>query len=194
MRSLHNFFKHVYSLDVFSLSRKCWYLQEINSKIYLILVTQSTPRNLWMWSTCWRPLTSLLWSAMIGSSATSPTRSPAARRTRRGGTAGSWPPCWRPSWSGTRTSRSHQVHWLLSLVLFCREVFERECSGYPGFITKFRVTDKSSQGNADTDTVDFENFRFVFLLKTGYWTNSVPVSDTCATSGITKLPRLWWFV
>ena len=136
-------------------------------------MTQSTPRNLWMWSTCWRPLTSLLWSAMIGSSATSPTRSPAARRTRRGGTAGSWPPCWRPSWSGTRTSRSHQVHWLLSLVLFCREVFERECSGYPGFITKFRVTDKSSQGNADTDTVDFENFRFVFLLKTGYWTNSV---------------------
>merc|ERR1712048_1550173 len=30
-----------------------------------------------------------------------------------------------------------------------------------GFITKFRVTDKSSQGNADTDTVDFENFRHV---------------------------------
>merc|ERR1719328_635925 len=42
-----------------------------------------------------------------------------------------------------------------------KEIFERECSGYPGFITKFRVTDKSSQGNADTDTVDFENFRHV---------------------------------
>eukprot|EP00090_Calanus_glacialis_P000154 TRINITY_DN1009_c0_g1_i2.p1 TRINITY_DN1009_c0_g1~~TRINITY_DN1009_c0_g1_i2.p1 ORF type:complete len:1411 (-),score=541.96 TRINITY_DN1009_c0_g1_i2:289-4521(-) len=40
-----------------------------------------------------------------------------------------------------------------------REVFERECSGYPGFITKFRVTDKSS-GN-ETDTVDFENYRHV---------------------------------
>jgi len=39
----------------------------------------------------------------------------------------------------------------------CRDVFERECSGYPGFITKFRVTDKSS-GN-ETDTVDFENYR-----------------------------------
>jgi len=40
-----------------------------------------------------------------------------------------------------------------------REVFERECSGYPGFITKFRVTDKQS-GN-ETDTVDFENYRHV---------------------------------
>merc|ERR1712142_573771 len=40
-----------------------------------------------------------------------------------------------------------------------RETFERECSGYPGFITKFRVTDKSS-GN-ETDTVDFENYRHV---------------------------------
>merc|ERR1719402_2106347 len=40
-----------------------------------------------------------------------------------------------------------------------REIFERECSGYPGFITKFRVTEKSS-GN-DTDTVDFENYRHV---------------------------------
>lgn len=40
-----------------------------------------------------------------------------------------------------------------------RDVFERECSGYPGFITKFRVTDKSS-GN-ETDTVDFENYRHV---------------------------------
>merc|ERR1712126_670928 len=41
-----------------------------------------------------------------------------------------------------------------------REVFERECSGYPGFITKFRVTDKNSSGN-ETDTVDFENYRHV---------------------------------
>merc|ERR1719318_2394015 len=40
-----------------------------------------------------------------------------------------------------------------------RESFERECSGYPGFITKFRVTDKSS-GN-ESETVDFENFRHV---------------------------------
>jgi len=41
-----------------------------------------------------------------------------------------------------------------------RETFERECSGYPGFITKFRVTDKNSSGN-ETDTVDFENYRHV---------------------------------
>jgi len=40
-----------------------------------------------------------------------------------------------------------------------RELFERECSGYPGFITKFRVTDKAN-GN-DSDTVDFENYRHV---------------------------------
>lgn len=40
-----------------------------------------------------------------------------------------------------------------------RELFERECCGYPGFITKFRVTDKSAQGNEKNDTVDFENFR-----------------------------------
>ena len=46
-----------------------------------------------------------------------------------------------------------------------RDVFERECSGYPGFITKFRVTDKSS-GN-ETDTVDFENYRL--------WTNLKPL-------------------
>ena len=52
--------------------------------------------------------------------------------------------------------------------LLCREIFERECSGYPGFITKFRVTDKSSQGNADTDTVDFENFRYV-LVRNRMW-------------------------
>merc|ERR1719220_478842 len=40
-----------------------------------------------------------------------------------------------------------------------RELFERECSGYPGFITKFRVTVKAN-GN-DSDTVDFENYRHV---------------------------------
>lgn len=45
--------------------------------------------------------------------------------------------------------------------VYCREVFERECSGYPGFITKFRVTDKSAQGPSDSDTVDFENYRHV---------------------------------
>jgi THO complex subunit 2 len=40
-----------------------------------------------------------------------------------------------------------------------RESFKREYSEYLGFITKFRVTEKSS-GN-DTDTVDFENYRHV---------------------------------
>ena len=40
-----------------------------------------------------------------------------------------------------------------------REVFDRECSGYPGFITKFRVTEKNSGGGNDNDTVDFENYR-----------------------------------
>ena len=40
-------------------------------------------------------------------------------------------------------------------------MYGRECSGYPGFITKFRVTDKTSQGSNETDTVDFENYRHV---------------------------------
>ena len=40
-----------------------------------------------------------------------------------------------------------------------KESFERECSGYPGFITKFKVADRTSQSNADSETVDFENFR-----------------------------------
>ena len=44
-----------------------------------------------------------------------------------------------------------------------REAFERECSGYPGFITKYRVTEKSSQGT-DTDNVDFENYRSVRIM------------------------------
>ena len=34
-----------------------------------------------------------------------------------------------------------------------------KCSGYPGFITKFRVTDKSAGDSTSNDTVDFENFR-----------------------------------
>ena len=50
------------------------------------------------------------------------------------------------------------------LYFLCRESFERECSGYPGFITKFKVADRSSQNNADSETVDFENFRYFFLL------------------------------
>ena len=40
-------------------------------------------------------------------------------------------------------------------------MYGRECSGYPGFITKFRVTDKTSQGSNESDTVDFENYRHV---------------------------------
>ena len=41
-----------------------------------------------------------------------------------------------------------------------RDVFERECAGYPGFVTKFRVT-APSEGNKsnETDTVDYENYR-----------------------------------
>ena len=35
-----------------------------------------------------------------------------------------------------------------------RSLFESECLGYLGFITKFRMTDSNSN-----DTVDFENFR-----------------------------------
>ena len=49
------------------------------------------------------------------------------------------------------------------IAVLIREVFERECSGYPGFITKFRVTEKNSSSN-ETDTVDFENYRFVKWL------------------------------
>ena len=42
-----------------------------------------------------------------------------------------------------------------------RTLFESECSGYPGFITKFRVPDKhnNSGDSTNNDTVDFENFR-----------------------------------
>ena len=71
-----------------------------------------------------------------------------------------------------------------------REVFERECSGYPGFITKFRVTEKSS-GN-DTDTVDFENYRFEGIKNVFF--SSKTCIGMCVISGITKLPRLWLFV
>ena len=39
-----------------------------------------------------------------------------------------------------------------------KSLFESECSGYPGFITKFKVADKSA-GESNVDTVDFENFR-----------------------------------
>ena len=45
-----------------------------------------------------------------------------------------------------------------------KESFERECSGYPGFITKFKVADRTSQSNADSETVDFENFRSILPL------------------------------
>merc|ERR1719508_197435 len=45
-----------------------------------------------------------------------------------------------------------------------KEVFERECAGYPGFVTKFRqgvttVTDGKTPN--ETDTVDYENYRHV---------------------------------
>ncbi len=54
-----------------------------------------------------------------GHSVTSRTRWPAARRTRRGGTAGSSPPCWTSSWSGTgtRTSSRQSAQVLLSFLL-----------------------------------------------------------------------------
>lgn len=44
-------------------------------------------------------------------------------------------------------------------IIVFRSLFESECSGYPGFITKFRVTDKSAGDSTNNDTVDFENFR-----------------------------------
>merc|ERR1719468_911185 len=45
-------------------------------------------------------------------------------------------------------------------------VFEEECSGYPGFITKFKATNGVEESNASgtrplTDFVDFENYRHV---------------------------------
>ena len=55
--------------------------------------------------------------------------------------------------------RRHVTSHLRDKLHVSRELFERECCGYPGFITKFRVTDKSAQGNEKNDTVDFENFR-----------------------------------
>ena len=43
-----------------------------------------------------------------------------------------------------------------------QEAFERECAGFPGFVTKFRTTTegKFSVSN-DPDTVDYENYRSV---------------------------------
>ena len=41
-----------------------------------------------------------------------------------------------------------------------REVFERECVGYPGFVTKFRVATSGSDQKSD-DHVDYENYRHV---------------------------------
>ena len=46
-----------------------------------------------------------------------------------------------------------------------KEVFERECVGYPGFVTKFRVTTNESGEKEDPknskDHVDYENYRHV---------------------------------
>jgi len=46
-----------------------------------------------------------------------------------------------------------------------REVFEKECVGYPGFVTKFRVTTNESGEKEDPknskDHVDYENYRHV---------------------------------
>uniref|UniRef100_A0A0K2TBN1 THO complex subunit 2 n=1 Tax=Lepeophtheirus salmonis TaxID=72036 RepID=A0A0K2TBN1_LEPSM len=44
-----------------------------------------------------------------------------------------------------------------------KEVFEKECVGYPGFVTRFRVAnDAPGRGNAaGNDTVDYENYRHV---------------------------------
>ena len=43
-----------------------------------------------------------------------------------------------------------------------KDIFDKECVGYPGFVTKFRVTtaDKDSKDKAD-DHVDYENYRHV---------------------------------
>jgi len=44
-----------------------------------------------------------------------------------------------------------------------KQVFEEECSGYPGFITKFKATSEIETGGTRplTDFVDFENYRHV---------------------------------
>ena len=51
-----------------------------------------------------------------------------------------------------------------------KEVFEKECVGYPGFVTKFRVTtnesgeketDQADKKNSGKDHVDYENYRHV---------------------------------
>ena len=61
-------------------------------------------------------------------------------------------------------------------------------------MTKFRVTDKSAPGNPENDTVDYENYRLgdIVVIKIG--ANLTCISDTCVTSGIIKLLKLWWFV
>ena len=45
------------------------------------------------------------------------------------------------------------MHWHGS-----RQVFERECAFFPGFVTKFRVSNKQ---NERSDHVDYENYRHV---------------------------------
>merc|ERR1711981_1030042 len=42
-----------------------------------------------------------------------------------------------------------------------KEIFEEECVGYPGFVTKFRVADKSGANEKPDDHVDYENYRHV---------------------------------
>ena len=37
----------------------------------------------------------------------------------------------------------------------------KECVGYPGFVTKFRVADKSGANEKPDDHVDYENYRHV---------------------------------
>ena len=42
-----------------------------------------------------------------------------------------------------------------------KEIFEEECVGYPGFVTKFRVADKNGANEKPDDHVDYENYRHV---------------------------------
>ena len=39
-----------------------------------------------------------------------------------------------------------------------KAIFDKECSNYPGFVTKFRVSNQFSEAN---DMVGFENYRHV---------------------------------
>ena len=53
------------------------------------------------------------------------------------------------------------IHVPLTSLICCDFFQPKECVGYPGFVTKFRVADKSGANEKPDDHVDYENYRHV---------------------------------